>query len=418
MPLGLNRIEETVIVLPLLVAAGGCGEQGASTSSRIPTYHEDVAPILAANCATCHRPGAIAPFSLLTYEDAAQVAGAIATSTAERTMPPFSMDNSGACNTFVEARWLDDAEIATLDAWAKAGAPAGDATNAPPAPVLEPAGLGRVDMTIDMGVSYHPNLQVEDDYRCFIIDPGLVEDRFITAFDVKPGEPREVHHLTLFALDSQEAEEAAATLDAAEPGPGYTCYGDIGVPDARWLVGWGPGETALFFPEGTGLRMKAGRKTVLQMHYNKQNGVFPDRSKIDLRLAEEVAHEARIKRIADTDLYLPPKQPAIDEIEEVTIPPNIDSVTLWGLWPHMHTMGTKLRVTANHLGEELCLAQVNQWNFHWQGFSHYTKPITLSGGDSIRIRCSYDTMSRDTVTGWGEGTFDEMCIAFFFMTQN
>jgi hypothetical protein len=83
----------------------------------------------------------------------------------------------------------------------------------------------------------------------------------------------------------------------------------------------------------------------------------------------------------------------------------------------MHTMGTKLRVTANHRGEELCLAQVNQWNFHWQGFSHYTKPITLSGGDSIRIRCSYDTMSRDTVTGWGEGTFDEMCIAFFFMTQ-
>jgi hypothetical protein len=412
MPLGMKCVK-IVISLPLLVAAGGCGEN----SSRIPTYYEDVAPILAANCAGCHQPGAIAPFPLLTYEDASQKAGAIATATAQRTMPPFSMDNSGACNTFVEARWLADADIATIGAWAAAGAPAGDATKAHPEPTFAPAGLDRVDMTLDMGLSYHPDELVEDDYRCFIIDPGLTEDRFITAFDVKPGEARQVHHLTLFSLDSPEAEEAAAALDAEEPEPGYTCYGDIGVPDSRWLVGWGPGESALFFPEGTGLRMKAGHKTVLQMHYNKENGVFPDRSKIDLRLAESVPHEASIKRIADTDLYLPPRQPALEEVEEVTIPAQFESVTLWGLWPHMHTMGTKLRVTANHGGEEMCLAQVNRWNFHWQGFSHYTKPITLAGGDSIRIACSYDTMDRDTVTTWGEGTYDEMCIAFFFMTH-
>ena len=221
-----------------------------------------------------------------------------------------------------------------------------------------------------------------------------------------------VHHLTLFAFDSAADEKTAEDLDAADPGPGYACFGDTRAP-SRWLVGSGPGGGALAFPEGTGLRMRAGRKTVLQIHYNRRNGTFPDRTTIDLRLASSVRTEAFVPRLADVNLALPPHQEAVTQSDVLTVP---QDVTLWGVWPHMHELGSQLRVTASHHGEEECIAQVNHWAFHWQGFANYVNPIQLSAGDMMRISCTYDTMSVDAQVGWGSGTADEMCIAFFYAT--
>ncbi|TKD10268.1 hypothetical protein [Polyangium fumosum] len=390
-------------------------EDDASAPLRIPTYHEDVAPILAEHCLSCHDEGGIAPFSLVDYEDARRTAEAIRISTTSRSMPPFVLDNSGECNTYVEGRWLTDAQIRTIEAWARAGAPEGEPPKGTAPAPRALAELDRVDMTIDMKDTYTPDAAKFDDYRCFVLDPGLAEDVFITGFHVRPGAASMLHHLTLFSIDTKESEATAEALDAAEPGFGYSCIDDIHVPDARWLVGAGPGSGALRFPEGTGLRMRAGRKTILQIHYNQENGRHADRTRIDLMLARNVPKEATVQRIAATNLLLPPKQASVDQsaVEPVSI-----DLTLWGLWPHMHKLGTGMHVAATHDGEEKCLARVNNWDFHWQGFAHYTKPIDLSSGGSMRITCTYDTRGRDTTTTWGQGTNDEMCIAFFYLTAN
>jgi hypothetical protein len=377
-----------------------------------PTYYEDVAPILATECVSCHRPDGIAPFALLSYEDARKSAAAIAVATTERTMPPFNLDNSGACNQYAEARWLDDEQIATLAAWAAAGAPAGDRRDAPEV-APPPRGLDRVDLSLRMAEPYVPASSKDDDYRCFVLDPGLAEDRFITAFHIHPGEPRMVHHLTLFALDSAEVEQAAAALDEEEAGPGYTCFGDTRVP-SRWLAGSGPGGGAVHLPEGTGLPMGAGRKTILQVHYNLANGILSDQTAIDFELAPSVRTVARVARLADVHLDLPPGKPEVKETETLTLP---EPVRLWGLWPHMHNLGAKLEVVASSSGAERCIARVNRYDFHWQGFAHYTEPIDLAAGDTMRITCTYDTMSRRARTTWGDGTADEMCIAFFYVTD-
>lgn len=397
-----------------LVACGG-KEGDASAPLRVPTYHEDVAPILAEHCQSCHEKGGIAPFSLVDYEDARRTAEAIRIATSSRSMPPFVLDNSGECNTYVEGRWLSDAQIETIAAWARAGAPEGEPPKGgPPAPKAL-AQLDRVDLTIDMKDTYTPDAAKFDDYRCFVLDPGLTEDMFITGFHVRPGVASMLHHLTMYSIDTKDSEDAAEARDAKEPGFGYSCIDDIHIKDARWLVGAGPGSGALRFPEGTGLRMRAGRKTILQIHYNQENGRHADRTQIDLMLEKSVPKEASVQRIAATNLLLPPKQPSIDQSASM---PMFMNVTLWGLWPHMHKLGSGMHVSALHGGEEKCLARVNNWDFHWQGFAHYTKPIVLSKGDTMHITCTYDTLGRDTTTTWGQGTNDEMCIAFFYLTEN
>ncbi|WAS96571.1 monooxygenase [Nannocystis punicea] len=399
-------------VLALTAAFAGSCDRSAEPAYDGPTYHRDVAPILASNCGECHRSGGIAPFPFTTYEEVAPLAATIAAVTGARTMPPFNLDNGGTCNTYVGARWLDEDDIATLAAWAQAGAPAGEPSGeAPQAPAAWQ--LDRVDLTLAMPEPYTPDDSADDIYRCFIIDPGLTEEAFLVGFEVRLGRPEMVHHLTLYALDSEQDEADAAMLDAAEAGPGYTCFGDPLVP-SRWLVGAGPSDRGRMLPAGTGLYMGAGRKTVLQMHYNRSQGTFPDQTAIDLQLAASVPHEAFIERVEDPFLELPPGQSAVVEIDTRELR---EDFTLWGVWPHMHGLGAQLRVTAERPAGEQCLAQVDDYQFHWQEFSFYERPVRVHAGDTLRIACTYDTTSRDTTTTWGYGTADEMCIGFFYVTE-
>lgn len=401
--------------LLLAIAAGSAGLSGrcgGDSAPEAPTYYQDIAPIFARDCVECHRPGGIAPFSLTTYGEAAPFAELIAAATAERTMPPFNLDNSGDCNTYAGARWLDEADIAAIVSWAQAGAPAGDETGEP----LEspPAWrLDRVDLTLEMPEPFAPSGLADDEYRCFILDPGLAEDAFVTGFEVRLGRPELVHHLTLFALDSAEAEQEAVALDAADDGPGYTCFSDPGVP-SHWLVGAGPSDPGGPMPAGTGLRMDAGRRTVLQMHYNPLPGALADQTAIDLKLESSVPHEAFVESVADVDIDLPPGEPALVETETMELE---DEYILWGVWPHMHSLGTELRVTAGRPGRRTCLARVNHYSYHWQRFAFYERPLRVHPGDRLRITCTYDTTSRDATTTWGLGTMDEMCIAFFYITE-
>jgi len=391
-----------------------CGE--SAEVKKAPTYAEDIAPILMKNCAQCHQTGGIAPFPLLTYDETKPLAGLIKDRTAAREMPPFNPNNCGHCNTFQEAKWLDAEEIALISAWADSGAAPGDLTKAPPAPA-PPEGLKEANKTIDMGVSYTPDASKVDDYRCFVVDPGLTADAFLTAYEVMPGEKRVVHHVIAFALDNASADAEADANDAAEAGPGYTCYGGPGVAASRFVAGWAPGGGPTRFPAGTGLKLEAGRKMVLQIHYNLASGALPDQTKLAVALAPSVDKEASITRIAAKNINLPPGQPLVTATNDELIPALAGTVTIWGVAPHMHVAGKTMNIESDHSGQKQCLLDVGNWDFHWQSFSMYDKPLTVQGGDTIRITCGYDTTGRDNVTVSGEGTEDEMCIGFFYVTR-
>jgi len=405
----------------LFLAAAGCsgssGDPDLGQTTDAPTYYEDVAPILQEHCVSCHSEGNIAPFSLQTYETAKAVAGPMKSATKNRTMPPWHVDASGACNSWRDARLLDEVDIATIAAWVDAGQPMGDAAHAP-APFVQPAGLEHVSATVEPAVDYTPNADLDDDYRCFLVDSATTVDRFLTGYKVHPGQPSEVHHVVVWGLDTPADEAAALALDDAEPGPGYTCFGGPGAGAARTLIGWAPGSGPTHYPDGTGLRIVGGRKLVMQVHYNLSAGTSPDRTRIDLALSDTIAKEATITGVGDFDLNLPPGLPHVEEAQTTAFAALLAPVLVHGVFPHMHKMGRTLRVDLEQAGDSTCVVDVPDYSFAWQQFYFYDKPLVIAPGEAgaTLIRCGYDTTLAKTTTHFGEGTGDEMCLGGFYVT--
>ena len=408
-----------------LVAVAACGSpdhgDDATTPDAGPSgprFYEDVAPILMASCVGCHRPGGVAPFSLITYEDADAAAPVIPEMVTTRQMPPWGADNSGACNTYRDARWLDDAEIATLVEWSTGARLAGDPAAAPPVPD-PPPGLARVDATAAMAEPYTPDAALEDDYRCFVIDPSLTADAFLTGFEVRPGAPEIVHHILLFQLDTAQAETNVAELDAQTPGPGYTCFGGAGTLGASLVGVWAPGMRVASYPAGTGLPVKGGRRMLMQVHYHVHTpgDAVPDTTAVDLMIEPTVPDPSFLFLLAAPDLYLPAGQSSVTTTNQYQLPGWLGQYNLWGVFPHMHTLGKTLRVEFDHLGETTCAIDVPRWDFNWQqGYFYDRPPLVAGGGDTLRITCTHDTSDLTEPVSWGEGTEDEMCLAFLYVS--
>jgi hypothetical protein len=299
--------------------------------------------------------------------------------------------------------------------WADTGAAEGDSKHAPPAPPAL-ATLSKIDRTLDPVVDYAPNTAVDDDYRCFIVDTGVETDSFLTGYEVHPGTPSEVHHVVLYSTDTPAELQAAVDLDAKDAGPGYTCFGGAMTGGGRTLAVWAPGTGATMYPKDTGIRMKAGQKAIMQVHYNKPT--TGDRTTIDLTVEDKVPLEAVITGAYDVDLNLQPNQASAVESNTIPLPATAIPYRVWGVYPHMHTLGKTMRVDLWDGFSDRCIVDVPDYNFSWQQFYFYDDPIVMpaSAAAALSITCTYDTRGATSAVHFGEGTGDEMCIAGLYVT--
>jgi hypothetical protein len=394
--------------------SSSAGSGGASGSGNVEavTWAEDIAPLVFRECTGCHRDGGIGPFALTSYAAARPFAHAAALAVADRYMPPMPVDNSGECNTYSNARWLSDDEIRLFQRWWDQGAPEGDPARTPAPPTLA-AGLERTDATVALAAEYTPNGAVSDDYRCFVVDPGMAEDRYLVAYEVVPGDARVVHHAILFQPQKDSDAADAQALDAAEEGQGYTCFGASRI-EADPIALWAPGGGPIRFPAGTGVFVAGGRKLVLQVHYNTNLGVFPDRTSVRLQLETRVDKTAFFQPIADQALNVAPGQELGMSFFTRELSPPTPS-TVYGVLPHMHTLGRTLRFDIGFEEGSRCGASVDNWNFHWQNAWWYTTPLKGTVA-SVTLSCGFDTRTRTTPIMWGEGTLDEMCLVYAYVT--
>lgn len=400
--------------------AGSAADAGPSPDAGAPevTWHRDVVPIVQANCINCHRAGGIGPFSMEQYDTAAPMADAMAGAVLAEYMPPWPA--SETCQSHTDARVITDREKGVIARWAELGAPEGDPGDAPPPPVLD--ALDRVDVEADPGVDYTP--AGEDDYRCFIIDLGLAQTEQVVALEIVPGVSWMVHHVVLFQANSLQAEAA----DAADPGPGWSCFGGPGVtttsPFESAAVGaWAPGTPVTRYPAGTGVGLGPGNVIVMQVHYHPQAGVAePDRTAVRMKLADAPVTSAYVTSVYNGGFAIPPRDPGDPDTRyesSVSWPITIPG-TLRGVFPHMHLLGRRisLRYVPPAGGSSTCLAEVPSWSFEWQQFYFYdrTDGVRLETGGTLEITCEWARPTDGRTIYWGEGSNDEMCIVGLYVT--
>lgn len=388
------------------------------TFESTPTWSEDVAPIVFESCVDCHRDDASAPFGLLTYAEAQPFADAMASAVVDRRMPPAGPTNCGECQHFTNAPWLSDEEIATIRDWAAGGAPEGSPGSLPETPLPPDNSLPRVDQVVEMAQPYTP-AGGADDYRCFVVDPGISEKSYLTGFSVTPGNAAAVHHVILYGLYADSDKALAAELAKGDDRHGFPCFGTSGIDDAPMVAAWAPGTPPVVYPEGTGVRLTPDMQLIMQVHYHLDAPeAEPDRSSMELTLADRVEREAVLYPAGNWYFELEPGQKSVTDADTtLSFVGPIGEVTIHAVAPHMHTMGRSMQVEVGTGKRRECLLDVPSWDFDWQGLYFYEEPITVRGGSMARISCTWDTSSADGVTRWGDGTEDEMCLALFYMTD-
>jgi mono/diheme cytochrome c family protein len=413
-------------------------------SSPRPTYLADVKPILDGRCAGCHRIGGIAPFSLTTYDGARTHREEIAYAVAHRIMPPWHAKRG--VRQYLNDPSLTSAQIETLVRWVKRGAPRGDRAGARAAlPSVTPK-LSRVDLRVQVPQPYTPKgwLPGGDDYHCFDVPWTADTTKYVTGFNALPGVPTEVHHIIAFVAHPNDASTVDA-WDAADPGPGYRCYGGASAVGAqtipvRLLSGWAPGLAGGDFPAGTGIDVAPGSRLILQVHYNLRHahmtgGPKPDQTALEFELADGVERRAAFLPVVNFAWIISPPTFSIPAgTRQVThawsgdprlaarfFAPDLDlstGLTVEGAILHMHGLGRSSRLDLLHAdGKREPLLVIPRWDFNWQRAYYLAQPAQLAPGDRLSVSCTHTNTTKRTIT-WGESSSDEMCLGFVYVAEN
>lgn len=394
------------------------------------TFTRDVAPLLQEKCQQCHRPNDIGPFELLTYDDAVTWAEDIKRVIENRIMPPWKPVRGHG--EFKGDFSLTDEQRVTILNWVAAGTPMGDPADMPETKIQTSKWeLGEPDLVLQMPEAFDVP-RAKDIYRCFVIPSGLEQDRYLTAVQVSPGNRGIVHHTLLFV----DAKGQARKLDEQDEGPGYSCFGgpgfDLGFSLASLLAGttgmvgaWVPGMRSSSLPEGIGIHVPKGADIVMQMHYFPNGKPGPDQSEIGFYWAKEpVNKRLRFVPLVDLDLEIPAGAKAHQEGMSAVIPPLLDATAI-SIGGHMHRIGRQIKIekTDRERNTE-SLLYIDNWDFNWQNFYLFKEPVKLPSGTTLRLTCIYDNSDENPsnpnnplkTVRWGEGTEDEMCLAFLGVT--
>ena len=203
-------------LLPLIVLVAPMAVARAAEES--PTFSKDVAPLMFKHCAICHRPGEVAPFSLLTFKDASKRAEQLVEATHKRVMPPWKAEPGHG--EFRDARRLSDKELATIAAWAKAGAPEGNPADMPQAPAFPDSWpLGKPDLIVKMPKAIEIPADGRDQMRMVTLPLNLQADQTLAAVDFKPGNRKVVHHALIVVDNIGLMRDRNARGAGAQPAP-------------------------------------------------------------------------------------------------------------------------------------------------------------------------------------------------------
>jgi len=389
-------------------------------SGQSVTYSEQIAPLLYHNCVKCHRPNQVAPFSLMTYDDAVRQGRNMVVQTQSHYMPPWKPEPGWA--SYRDERRLTPEQIAQIKAWVDGGMALGDPAKTPPLPTFTDGWqLGTPDLIVEMPQAFDVPADGPDVYRNFVIPSGVTEDKYVRAIEVKPLARVVVHHILFFT----DTTGGARALDGKDGQPGFPGFGSIftvGDPLAALnggLGGWVPGTTPAFLPNGLGMPLPQNADILLQTHFHPNGAPQKEKTVIGLYFGPKPTHSLTQVQVPAffgirANVDIPAGEPSYKVRGSYTLPADIDAIGVSG---HAHYLAKEAKLTATlPSGEVRILLWIRQWDFNWQDQYLFQDPVSLPKGTRLDGELTYDNSpanyrnpnSPPKRVRWGENSTDEM----------
>ncbi|MCI0434357.1 MAG: hypothetical protein L0271_12075 [Gemmatimonadetes bacterium] len=390
------------------------------------TWAKHVAPIIQEKCQVCHRPGSIAPMSLLSYDDVKQFAPLIRERVTKRIMPPWHIDKTIGIQEFKNDRSLTEDQIRTIVSWIDAGMPFGDEADLPPPKTFPdgdrwelPAQFGEPELVL-RSPPYTLAPRTQDKWFRPVSETGVTEPRWVRAIEIRPVGPngrRTIHHvLTVLEQQEEGITGLASTAHHAQPSAGL-------------FMEWAVGKTGEIFPEDAGKLMLPGSRIRWEVH------MFAIGEEVKDNQAELAVYfypkgytpkNRTVLRMFDMrgagDLDIPPGRITVTQDHHVLTAP----ARLENFQPHMHMRGKAMQMEAIYPdGRKEVLSRVS--NFQWRWHVNYVyandaAPLLPKG--TVLVFTAWHDNTADNPNnpdpnqwvGWGDRTVDEMAHAWVDVT--
>jgi copper type II ascorbate-dependent monooxygenase-like protein len=410
----MKRARLVLLISACCLVAGYVGSNnvfGNSAGGSIKasmTFSKDIAPIFYKNCVACHRPGEIAPMSLISYKEVRPWAKSIREKVTTREMPPWHLDSH--YGKWENDRRLSQKEIDAIVSWIDGGAQEGNPRDLPPLPKLASGWqIGEPDMIFQMPAEFTVPAEGSVPYQYFSVPTNFKEDRYVQALEARAGNLSVVHHIVMYVRDPRDQSRQRGQAQKFNIGDGI-------------LGALSPGQTPFVAKPGEAKLIKAGSQLIFQMHYTPNGKEAKDRSMVGLIFSKApVSKIVTTKAAFDIKFRIPPgdanyEVKSVYEFEQ-------DSHII-SFMPHMHLRGRDIVYRAIYPdGKSEILLSVPRYSFNWQVYYYPVTPLAVPKGTRIEAVAHYDNSAKNPrnpdptkEVRFGEQTWDEMMNAFFDFT--
>ena len=444
MHMSARAFQAGILLVGLVVIVNARGPEPLAASNLADPTFADVAPVFYKNCTSCHRTGGLAPFSLMEYDSATGYLSEMKDAIAANKMPPWHAE--APRGVFSNDRRLDPAERELILKWLATGAQEGDKSKLPPKPVYTSSWqIGAPDLVVSMPTEFTVPASGLVEYQYFEIPTSLTEEKWVQAIEVLPGAHEVVHHVLVYARVPPQPRPEGAPVPAAAPPAGATpptplfirnrAHGTPPDPPRKdsvnmrrnplgALIGsMAPGTTVQEFPLGTALRLRPGTILTLQMHYTAHGEAMKDRTQVGFRFAKEIPNEEMFTANFVNGSFTIPAG-----AKDYAVPSELgigQPVKIWGMLPHTHLRGTRWQYTLMKPDSTTeVILDVPKYDFNWQTFYMYAKPLELAPGSKILATAWYDNSTANKSNPnpkqdvkWGDQTWEEMQYTGFLYTR-
>ena len=373
--------------------------------------YKDVASVFYSRCTSCHHSGgSILPY--MNYSQTAASSAAIQNSLTNGSMPPWNADTN--YTRFQHERIITLAEKQLILNWISGGSPAGDTSLAPLAPTYSNGYQldGIADLTLSIG-AFTSTAVSSDKYYCFSLPTNLTQDRILRAFELVPGNKPIVHHAVITA-------DTTGNYTSDLSGNCYSVPGNLSIGT------YAPGTAATVFPGQTplkaGMKIKAGTKIIIQLHYPAGSAGQIDSTKIRLYFYPQGATGIRSiyssTPLQNWSMVIPANTnqtfSAYYPSASTTLPV---SLSAFAVMPHSHLLCKRIVNYAVNPGiDTIKLVRINDWNFEWQDYYKFNKLVKIPAGYRLCSKHFFDNTvnnpnnpnSPPVTVFAGPGTNDEM----------